>query len=86
MARVRGFDVPFPDGCVLATSPRLVVDHRRRDLRVAITFAGIRAWPPGPDIVTAEDIHLTVAEVRIHRRSRVHQHRQVETARLVVEL
>ena len=85
MARVRGFDVPFPDGCVLATSPRLVVDHRRRDLRVAITFAGIRAWPPGPDIVTAEDIHLTVAKVRVHPRPRAHQDQQVEAARLLVE-
>ena len=69
----------------MATSPRLVFDPRLRDLWVAISFAGIRSWPPGPDIVTAEDIHLTVAKVRVHRGSRAHQHRQVEAARLLVE-
>ena len=85
MTRVRGFDVPFPDGCVLATSPRLVVEPRLRDLWVAISFAGIRFWPPGPDLVTAEDIHLSVAKVRADRESRAHQRRQVEAARLLVE-
>ena len=85
MTRVRGFDVPFPDGCVLATSPRLVVDPRPRDLWVAIAFKGIRSWPPGPDIVTAENIHLSVAKVRADRASRAHQGRQIEAARLLVE-
>ena len=85
MTRVRGFDVPFPDGCVLATSPRLVVDPRPRDLWVAIEFKGIRSWPPGPDIVTAENIHLSVAKVRADRASRAHQGRQIEAARLLVE-